>query len=200
MMNILSAIENSDTTLDEAIHHFFQEIVKDLSVTLTSVLDLINDSGYTLRKLIKQYVFKQNVHQQLIPKYVESRKEKSGVIKERSNSTKVEKRKNYDESCVEIKSLGIKKDQNSDEYPIGVGHEVDDNMVDIVPIQEGDNVEKGQQCPHCFKTFSARCNMLVHVRSVHNKIKRFSCQWCDFDFAQKIHLIKHVERKHPNET
>ncbi|KAL4222408.1 hypothetical protein ACF0H5_018447 [Mactra antiquata] len=54
---------------------------------------------------------------------------------------------------------------------------------------------KSQQCELCGMKFARRYNLTIHVRSVHNKDKRFTCNKCDKNFLTnyqlKVHLMKH---------
>ncbi|KAK2143592.1 hypothetical protein LSH36_829g00020 [Paralvinella palmiformis] len=54
------------------------------------------------------------------------------------------------------------------------------------------------QCEFCDKCFSQRGNLKIHVRTVHNKIKDFTCSLCAAKFATKRNLLQHV-RTHTGE-
>ena len=50
-------------------------------------------------------------------------------------------------------------------------------------------------CNICSKQFTRRDTLTQHVLQVHEGVKPFRCPVCKLDFAQKIHLIRHQERK-----
>ena len=55
-------------------------------------------------------------------------------------------------------------------------------------------------CHICSKKFTRKDTLTQHVLQVHEGVKPFSCPVCEMDFAQKIHLIRHQERKKHTDT
>ena len=55
-------------------------------------------------------------------------------------------------------------------------------------------------CHICSKKFTRKDTLTQHVLQVHEGIKPFCCPVCKMDFAQKIHLIRHQERKKHADT
>ena len=47
-------------------------------------------------------------------------------------------------------------------------------------------------CSQCDKKFRKVYNMRKHVVNIHNKIKRWTCQFCTKNFADKSTLTKHL--------
>ena len=58
------------------------------------------------------------------------------------------------------------------------------------------NSKHGVQCPECGKEFSKRSNMKNHFNSIHENLRRFSCDFCNLRFTQKAHLQTHQKRIH----
>ena len=55
-------------------------------------------------------------------------------------------------------------------------------------------------CYICSKKFTRKDTLTQHVLQVHEGVKPFCCPVCKMDFAQKIHLIRHQERKKHTDT
>jgi len=51
-------------------------------------------------------------------------------------------------------------------------------------------------CTYCAATFSQRCHMLCHVRTVHQAVKNYRCHLCDSRFARRAYLREHVTVVH----
>ena len=59
---------------------------------------------------------------------------------------------------------------------------------------------KELQCMECGKRFHLRENLVLHVRTVHFKIKNFECDICDDrKFSTKVHLENHINNIHKGE-
>jgi len=52
------------------------------------------------------------------------------------------------------------------------------------------------RCCYCDKTFTERFNLNLHMRSVHCKIKKHSCDMCGFTSTGKLKLIRHKQVMH----
>ena len=46
-------------------------------------------------------------------------------------------------------------------------------------------------CPQCKKSLSSSHHLKQHINNVHNKIKAFKCEYCDFRASQKSNLRLH---------
>jgi len=91
-----------------------------------------------------------------------------------------------------------KKDNNNDplhekqtatEY---FGDVLDNNILMKPSNEDG----KRFQCSYCWKGFTTKQNMQTHIRIIHNKIKQYTCEECNFEFGQKGDLDRHLVRKH----
>ena len=62
--------------------------------------------------------------------------------------------------------------------------------------------EKPHVCEHCYKCFTRRSNLLIHISSTHNivepKKKKYACMHCSMSFNVKSHLTTHT-RLHTGE-
>jgi len=54
-------------------------------------------------------------------------------------------------------------------------------------------------CEICHKTFHKPETMRTHVKYVHNKVKNYSCDRCDYKAGQKEKFEKHVKKVHEKE-
>jgi C2H2-type zinc finger len=52
------------------------------------------------------------------------------------------------------------------------------------------------ECPICKKHYSCRAALKIHIKAVHEKIKRFSCGHCGHAFHQKGNMKSHIKKKH----
>lgn len=50
-------------------------------------------------------------------------------------------------------------------------------------------------CEICKAVFSAKRNMIAHVKSIHEKI-RYNCKFCDKKFAHNCSLKRHIRKTH----
>jgi hypothetical protein len=59
-------------------------------------------------------------------------------------------------------------------------------------VESKDMQRKSHKCPKCEKKFSRSCEVLRHIRSVHDQIKLI-CEKCKKTFARKDNLKKHSQ-------
>ena len=57
-------------------------------------------------------------------------------------------------------------------------------------------IKERSKCPLCEKTFHKVEAMKSHIQSIHEKIKNFQCDQCDFKTYNKSNLYGHVKRVH----
>lgn len=64
---------------------------------------------------------------------------------------------------------------------------------EIIASQEGKNNNK-LVCtmPHCGKEFSSRFCLKRHFLTIHLGLKKFKCDICGRNFAQKQYLTEHI--------
>ena len=60
------------------------------------------------------------------------------------------------------------------------------------------------QCEKCDKSFTQKCTLYRHIRTIHGtkpelRKGEFGCDKCDENFTQKCHLYRHVEKAHGTE-
>lgn len=55
------------------------------------------------------------------------------------------------------------------------------------------------QCPTCKYKFARRSNLLKHIRSIHQKERRFGCVRCGYYFKRRDHRDKHIKSVHLKE-
>lgn len=48
------------------------------------------------------------------------------------------------------------------------------------------------ECPQCQKKLSSPQKLKNHINSVHNKLKPYKCEHCDFTASDKSNLKKHT--------
>ena len=64
-------------------------------------------------------------------------------------------------------------------------------------IPEEERVVKDRfQCHLCDKSFAAKNNLRLHIRSIHEKIRNFPCKLCEYKTDSKSNLYIHVKRMH----
>ena len=51
-------------------------------------------------------------------------------------------------------------------------------------------------CETCQKSFSQKCSLNRHIKTVHDKIKDFECQICIKRFSTKTDLTRHIKTVH----
>ncbi|CAG4986153.1 unnamed protein product [Colias eurytheme] len=61
------------------------------------------------------------------------------------------------------------------------------------------NREKNLECQLCHKVFPRESRLIYHMRS-HTNSKPFKCDVCGRKFSHKHNVLRHYQRKHPNET
>jgi len=61
------------------------------------------------------------------------------------------------------------------------------------------NGEKKFSCGSCDKKFFQRCDLNMHMKGVHLKIKDFHCSFCDLSFSQKCNLKTHKIKMHTDD-
>lgn len=54
-------------------------------------------------------------------------------------------------------------------------------------------------CPKCPQQFTRRSNLNKHLRSIHDRERRFQCMLCSRRFKRRDHLVKHVRSVHEKE-
>ena len=60
-----------------------------------------------------------------------------------------------------------------------------------------ETVKQGKlQCNKCHKTFKTRHNLKVHEESVHEKLRKFSCEICPYKATQAGALKIHMSLRH----
>ena len=52
------------------------------------------------------------------------------------------------------------------------------------------------KCNECEFTFKQKSHLRTHIKEIHKKLKDFACSFCESKFARKSDLKKHVKRKH----
>ena len=58
--------------------------------------------------------------------------------------------------------------------------------------------ERPYQCRVCKTTFRTHASHAEHIK-IHKLEKQHKCPYCDYAGKQKVHLTKHINRKHGNE-
>ena len=48
------------------------------------------------------------------------------------------------------------------------------------------------QCPQCIRRFLTHDEMKQHVRRVHENIRRFECEQCEYRAKEKVDLVDHM--------
>ncbi|THD27458.1 Zinc finger and BTB domain-containing protein 41 [Fasciola hepatica] len=56
------------------------------------------------------------------------------------------------------------------------------------------------QCDKCLKTFSTLSYLRMHIATVHEGLKAFSCQYCGKSYTQKHSLKKHISTAHTRQS
>ena len=51
-------------------------------------------------------------------------------------------------------------------------------------------------CPRCGKVLHSKLSLTAHIETVHEKLKKFSCEFCTKAYTRKSDLKVHVTRKH----
>ena len=51
-------------------------------------------------------------------------------------------------------------------------------------------------CPECGRTFTQNCQLLLHIRSIHQGVKH-QCNFCEHRATTKSNLKAHVKTRHP---
>jgi Zinc finger, C2H2 type/C2H2-type zinc finger len=56
------------------------------------------------------------------------------------------------------------------------------------------------KCPICPKTFSSKCNVSQHIKFVHEKVRKFNCDFCGLKLQSSKALERHIgcHIKNPN--
>ena len=57
--------------------------------------------------------------------------------------------------------------------------------------------ENQLSCSKCGKYFLSQTSLNLHIRTIHTNPRAFKCDKCDWGFAQKAQLQRHLEKKHP---
>ena len=58
------------------------------------------------------------------------------------------------------------------------------------------NKRLSSECKKCGKTFSMKCNLEKHIKTVHDKVKSYKCDLCMKAFGQKGDLQRHIQIVH----
>ena len=53
------------------------------------------------------------------------------------------------------------------------------------------------KCQICEFEFTQKCSLKKHIMFVHEKQKPFKCAICQKDFSRKLYLIDHIKSQHP---
>jgi len=66
------------------------------------------------------------------------------------------------------------------------------------PVKRGVSGDSGTRipCEICSATFSQRCHMLCHVRTVHGAARNFQCPRCTSRFSRRAYLREHIAVVH----
>ena len=66
-----------------------------------------------------------------------------------------------------------------------------------VPIKRVyEEIEKVLKCKHCDETFPSNKLRFIHMKSVHEDIKRHMCNFCEKSFCSSYYLNIHVRNEH----
>ena len=49
-------------------------------------------------------------------------------------------------------------------------------------------------CSYCHATFKARKSVVVHIKTIHLKVKDFACQYCSKQFGVKSNMKAHEKK------
>ena len=81
-------------------------------------------------------------------------------------------------------------------------HEIDDydplsfdekfEVTNLKEIQPNKNLK----CHLCYKNFSGKSHLKLHIKTVHEGQKNFQCQHCDRKFSQSYNLTNHIQVIH----
>merc|ERR1712150_2830 len=52
------------------------------------------------------------------------------------------------------------------------------------------------RCSKCDKSFASKQVLKVHIRSIHEKIKDYSCDYCDYTTADGSNFRRHINKYH----
>lgn len=64
----------------------------------------------------------------------------------------------------------------------------------LTTFAEQQKPEKPFPCSSCDARFKKRCNLISHVKNVHEKLRPFGCSVCFRRFARKSNCVKHVSQ------
>ena len=70
-----------------------------------------------------------------------------------------------------------------------------DHHEPVYPRETTEKVDKRKECPECGKRLT---NVPEHLKSVHWKVKPFSCPCCDYTSSFNRDLVKHARARHPD--
>ena len=66
---------------------------------------------------------------------------------------------------------------------------------DYIPTK-GVKIHKDIKCETCDKTFSSKCNLKRHIKSVHEGVRDHKCEQCEKSFYYSHHLNTHIKAVH----
>ena len=85
-------------------------------------------------------------------------------------------------------------------YPYNAVDKSDQFDYDYVPNKPVKEVHRSKylqlQCNKCNSKFSGQCDLKRHEKAVHDKIKDYKCEECDYACARKDNMAGHILRMH----
>ncbi|KAL7305583.1 hypothetical protein TKK_0002314 [Trichogramma kaykai] len=103
-------------------------------------------------------------------------------------------------SWIEIKTESIAKKKYLSDYLKTIdmnagGIQLNEQNIKTYPskINEG---KQRIECEICFKKFSTKTTLKIHINSVHKDLKPYHCDVCDKSFTQKFNLRRHIDSVH----
>ena len=95
------------------------------------------------------------------------------------------------------------KIENCDIFTCGTTIEQLNKPKVLINIENGDPLAiknfkklKNFQCEFCFKNYSHKETLKLHIKSVHEGFKKHKCDLCDKTFVQVSHQKEHIKRVH----
>ena len=94
---------------------------------------------------------------------------------------------------VELKSNEIPSHKGSIKYELGKNVKQERFKTGASALSNG----KVHKCPDCVYIGRRKETLQRHIKAIHQKVKPFSCSYCQYETSYNYHLSTHHERHHP---